>query len=262
MAVVFEIERMGRAKHKSPPHRSLRTNGDLGVGNVVACVLNLTDFIYDVFGAEGIEWHEDLTDRYSTELRDLLERCLSFVPDDRPDFPEVLKEIRKYRLTLQDGLRSKPAKSEDWKEYLLMPETTKLVRVRRIRSRNWDILTTLQGFAKETVANRSSEGALDSPIEMGGETRVRNPRETRCLNPMKTCPYLAAVVKKNQGVSLTVRRVLVSMVLVCSPMAVYRRLVPCHHPWVTLLRRPVGEEQGYLVRRSHPERPMRRQDPM
>ena len=34
----------------------------------------------------------------------------------------------------------------------------------------WDVLTTLQGFAMETVANRSSEGALDSPIKIGGET--------------------------------------------------------------------------------------------
>jgi serine/threonine protein kinase len=101
----------------------------------VASVLNLNNFIYDVFGDEGIDWNPDLTDRYSTELRDLLERCLSLDPNDRPDFPEVLKEIRKYRLTFQDGLRDKPAGSKDWESYLLIPGTTCInqVRVRRIR---------------------------------------------------------------------------------------------------------------------------------
>jgi serine/threonine protein kinase len=102
---------------------------------VVASVLNLRDFIYDVFG-EGIEWDGNQTKRYSKELRDLLEGCLSLNPDNRPDFPEVLKKIREYRFTFQHGLRDELADGKAWEDHLLTPKTTDLVGVRRIRSRS------------------------------------------------------------------------------------------------------------------------------
>lgn len=121
-------------------------------------------------GTNDIEWNENQTKHYSEELRGLLERCLPFDPNERPDFPEVLKKIREYRLTFQHGLRDEPADGRAWEDHLLTPETTNLVRVRRIRSSSWDVLTTLQGFAMETVANCSTEGAFDSPIKIGGKT--------------------------------------------------------------------------------------------
>jgi hypothetical protein len=133
-----------------------------------------------------------------------------------------------------------------------------------------DVLTTLQGFAMETVADRSSEAALDSPINMGGETgtrllkdqvKVPEPLEdavpesagevvspSGSVEEAPTGPNTqlgslqpAAVVNKHRGRRLAVRRI----------FSDYNR------PWgVVLLRRLVAVVLGGLV---HPQR---RQDPM
>lgn len=99
----------------SPAHVNpfLSADRPSGVGNVVACMLDLSDGAIEVFNSKPdgaadvpvddtievfahkgkVEWDEDQSDHYSMKLQHLLERCLSFDPNERQDFPEVLRSI-------------------------------------------------------------------------------------------------------------------------------------------------------------------------
>jgi hypothetical protein len=95
------------------------------------------DDTIEVFAHKGkVEWDEDQSDHYSMKLQHLRERCLSFDPNERPDFSEVLRSIREGRPDFQAGLLEEPAASGFWDHYLLMPSITNLVCLRRTSSRN------------------------------------------------------------------------------------------------------------------------------
>lgn len=86
-----------------------------------------------------VEWNEVQSDHYSTELQDLLDRCLSFDPNERPDLPEVLRLIREHESNLQAGLREEPSASDLWDSHLLMLDITAVVRLRHTCSRSMKI---------------------------------------------------------------------------------------------------------------------------
>jgi serine/threonine protein kinase len=125
-------------------------------------MLNLSDGAIDIFPGESdgaadvsvdssdgavrrsvnkgkVEWNDVQSYHYSTELRDLLDRCLSFDPNERPDFPELVRKIREYEPDFQAGLREEPAANEFWDRYLLMPDIIAVVRLRHICSRSLKI---------------------------------------------------------------------------------------------------------------------------
>lgn len=136
MVVVVEVERMGWVQSTLPYRYFWSTDCRLGVGNVVASMLNLSEGVTDVFEDKGKWlWKAEQSSHDSHELQFLLHACLSLDPSRRPEFPELLKTTQEHRVTLQADLRDKPG-SDAWDDYELIREVTNMVCIRRLRRRS------------------------------------------------------------------------------------------------------------------------------
>lgn len=83
-------------------------------------------------------------EKYSEELLNLIESCMAYDPDDRPDFSAVLRRTRRYMASRPDdgsdklpprldrGLRFEPASSDKWADFLLDLEFTDKVRIEAV----------------------------------------------------------------------------------------------------------------------------------
>jgi serine/threonine protein kinase len=112
---------------------------------VIASMANLTERVFDVFdqGADGdFEFDEELITYYTSDLLDLILRCMALNPSNRPTFAGILKEISKHRLSHQHGLRDKPADDDAWDDHLLLDNIMTLVRIRACLEHNLECLLT------------------------------------------------------------------------------------------------------------------------
>ena len=136
MVGVIEDERVGWVQSMLPYRCFWSTDCRLGVGNVVASMLNLTEGVVDVFENNGeFQYRQHQPAHYSTQLKRVLGECLSLDPSRRPDFPTLLKTTQEHRTTIQNNLRDQPANSVAWRGHELISVVTSSVRIRRLRWR-------------------------------------------------------------------------------------------------------------------------------
>jgi serine/threonine protein kinase len=94
-----------------------------GVANIVGSLIWKTsgfdnlDYGQSEKGISEPEFNGDHFMSYSLELLDLIRECMRYDPDDRPDFPTLLRSIRNARrIGLHLGLENEPFGSNKWVE--------------------------------------------------------------------------------------------------------------------------------------------------
>jgi serine/threonine protein kinase len=107
-----------------------------GVANIVGSLIWKTsgfdklDYGQSEEGVSEPDFNGDHLMSYSLGLLDLIRECMRYNPDDRPDFPTLLRSIRNAKkIGLHLGLENEPFGSDKWVEDSLLMELEDMVRL-------------------------------------------------------------------------------------------------------------------------------------